>query len=269
MELGVRRDLRVVCSHGGQYIEAVALTSSARAGLQAIARLLPGVCVACRGWHAQGVCDACLQRFAPHQPRCAGCARLTAIDVPRCGLCLSQASAFARCITGADYVAPWDRLITAFKFHQQVELAGALAQVVECAVQACAVKTAPTPWPTLLLPVPLSHQRLRERGYNQSWELARRLGRRLRIETTPALLQRSRDTAHQIGMTRREREHNLRDAFWVERASRATLQGRHVALIDDVLTTGATAHAAALALLRAGAAAVDVWVVARTPLGDE
>jgi ComF family protein len=136
-------------------------------------------------------------------------------------------------------------------------------------VQAWADTAAPTQPPTLLLPVPLSRQRLRERGYNQSWELARRLGRRLRLEATPAILQRGRDNAHQIGMTRREREHNLRDAFWIEPASRVTLQGRHVALIDDVMTTGATAHAAALALTRAGAAAVDVWVVARTPLGDE
>ena len=122
--------------------------------------------------------------------------------------------------------------------------------------------------PALLLSVPLSRERLRERGYNQSWELARRLGRSLRIDATPALLQRGRDTAHQIGMTRHERERNLRDAFWIDPARRATLQGRHVALVDDVFTTGATAHAAAVALRRAGAARVDVWVIARTPLGD-
>jgi predicted amidophosphoribosyltransferase len=66
-------------------------------------------------------------------------------------------------------------------------------------------------------------------------------------------------------MSRAEREHNLRDAFWLEPAQRARLQGAHVALVDDVLTTGATAHAAALALTRAGAARVDVWVAARTP----
>ena len=83
------------------------------------------------------------------------------------------------------------------------------------------------------------------------------------------LLQRSRDTPHQIGMTRAERERNLRDAFWLEPRQRHRLQGAHVALIDDVFTTGATAHAAALALKRAGTASVDVWVVARTPLGDE
>jgi ComF family protein len=171
-------------------------------------------------------------------------------------------------VTGADYVAPWDRLITAFKFHRQVELAGALSQTIERAVLAAVPDAEPARQPTLLLPVPLSRERLRERGYNQAWELARRLGRRLRIDATAHALQRSRDTAHQIGMTRREREHNLRDAFWVEPAWRAALQGRPVALVDDVLTTGATAHAASLALVRAGAASVDVWVVARTPLGD-
>ena len=123
--------------------------------------------------------------------------------------------------------------------------------------------------PALLSPVALSHQRLRERGYNQAWELARRLGRWLPVAARSDVLQRGRDTAHQIGMTRREREHNLRDAFWVEPSARSLLQGRRVVLVDDVLTTGATAHAAALALTRAGAASVDVWVVARTPLGDE
>jgi ComF family protein len=116
--------------------------------------------------------------------------------------------------------------------------------------------------------VPLSRERLRERGYNQAWELARGLARRLRIRGTAGVLHRSRDTAHQIGMTRPQREHNLRDAFSIDLAGRAALQGHPVALIDDVLTTGATAHAAARALTRAGAASVDVWVIARTPLAQ-
>jgi ComF family protein len=247
----------------------VAFTPLVAAGLQTLAVALPSVCLVCSDWHAHGLCEACVQRFAPRRPRCACCARLTPLDVPRCGQCLNQASAFRHCIAGADYVAPWDRLITAFKFHQQVELAGALSQLMQRAVSATASQDKSPRWPDLLLPVPLSRERLRERGYNQAWELARRLARRLRIEAMPALLQRSRDTAHQIGMTRQERERNLRDAFWIEPRARAALQGRHVALIDDVLTTGATAHAAALALTHAGAATVDVWVVARTPLGDE
>ena len=242
-------------------------TLSAGAGLQALARAWPGVCVLCRSWHAQPLCGACLERFAPRRPRCATCARRTALDVASCGDCLGQTSAFERCITGVDYGAPWDRLITAFKFHGQVELAGALALAIERALTHGAASDSTQA--TLLVPVPLSRERLRERGYNQAWELARRLARRLRIDALATALQRGRDTAHQIGMTRREREHNLRDAFWVEPWARAALQGRHVALVDDVLTSGATAHAAALALRHAAAARVDVWVVARTPLGDE
>jgi len=228
-----------------------------------------GQCVLCRSWQADGVCDACHERFAPLRPRCQGCARAMPLSVARCGLCLAQGSAYQHCLAGADYTSPWDRLITAFKFHQQPELAGALSGLLLRAVAEHAANNSEGTQPTLLLPIALSRERLRERGYNQAWELTRRLGRRLRIEATPQALQRSRDTAHQIGMTRREREHNLRDAFWIEPTWRHRIEGQHVALVDDVLTTGATAHAAALALRRAGAVSVDVWVVARTPLGDE
>jgi len=73
------------------------------------------VCAVCRDWDARGLCAACLQRYAPQRPRCAHCARATAVDLPRCGECLRQVSAFDRCVAGADYLAPWDRLVTAFK----------------------------------------------------------------------------------------------------------------------------------------------------------
>jgi ComF family protein len=182
--------------------------------------------------------------------------------VLRCGACSLQSSAFQRCLTGTDYAAPWDRLIAGFKFHQKTELAAALCELV---LRSAAAGGADGARPALLLPVPLSRERLRERGYNQAWELARRLARRLGLVARADVLQRSRDTAHQIGMSRAEREHNLRDAFWIEPSQRGRLQGAHVAVIDDVLTTGATAHAAALTLTRAGAARVDVWVAARTP----
>lgn len=231
--------------------------------LRSLRPRLSGLCTLCRSWSAEPLCGPCLRRFAPLHPRCAGCAAPTAAALPRCGACAGQASAFARCIAGTDYAPPWSQLITDFKFHRQPEHAAALSRLIERAWQAAGDGAAPT----LLLPVPLAPQRLRERGYNQAWELARRLGRRLRIAADASLLRRRRDTAHQIGMTRPEREHNLRDAFEVDARGQARLQGRHVALVDDVLTTGATAHAAALALLRAGAARVDAWVVARTPLG--
>jgi ComF family protein len=254
-----------------QYIEVMSFS----AGLEPLRPLLhrlPRLCGVCRDWSVQPVCEPCLQRFAPLRARCAACARTTAVALPRCGQCLSQTSAFTRCVAGTDYAPPWNQLIASFKFHQQPELAGALARLIERAWLAVNASEAPgdvARQPTLLLPIPLSRERLRERGYNQAWELARRLGRRLRIDADATLLQRSRDTAHQIGMTRSEREHNLRDAFWIAATQRWRLAGHHVALVDDVLTTGATAHAAALALVRAGASRVDVWVVSRTLLDDD
>jgi len=226
---------------------------------------LPGLCVLCRDWCRRALCEACLQHYAPLQTRCATCARALPLALARCGECTRQASAFERCITGTDYSAPWDRLIAGFKFHQKTELAAALCTLMLRGISTAAGDAAR---PALLVPVPLSRERLRERGYNQAWELARRLARRLGVPARAGVLQRSRDTPHQIGMSRAERERNLRDAFWVEPAQRARLHGAHIALVDDVLTTGATAHAAALALTRAGAARVDVWVAARTSLAE-
>lgn len=169
-----------------------------------------------------------------------------------------------RTVALADYRPPWPTLIGGFKFRQQVELAGALAQAL-----AQAVRDSGASRPALVVPVPLSAARLRERGYNQAWELARRLARQLGLAASAGVLHRVRDTAHQVGMTRDQRAANLRDAFWVDPRSVRRLAGARVALVDDVVTTGATANAAALALRRAGAGLVDLWVLARTPLDDD
>jgi len=221
----------------------------------------PSLCAICRSWSALGLCTACLQRFAAPQPRCQRCGRATATALARCGDCLPLDLAFEHCVTVSDYAAPWRELIAGFKYRQQVELASPLAAALSWAIDDAGAAT-----PDWILPVPLSRERLRERGFNQAWELARRLGRRRGVPASASLLQRVRDTAHQIGKSREQRERNLRDAFWVDDRRGRRLAGGHVALVDDVMTTGATVHAAALALRRAGARAVDVWVVARTPL---
>jgi ComF family protein len=119
--------------------------------------------------------------------------------------------------------------------------------------------------PDLIVPVPLSPARLAERGYNQAWELARRLARSTGVPARADVLQRVLDTPHQADLNRAQRLLNPRGAFTVPTRRRAAVAGLRIALVDDVLTTGATAREAAQALLRAGAAAVDVWVVARTP----
>ncbi len=162
-----------------------------------------------------------------------------------------------------DYGFPWDQLISQFKYHGHTSLAAPLAGLLQHAVQGSAARP-----PHCVLPVPLAPQRLAERGYNQAWELARRVAAALHLPAHAQWLLRPLDAAHQAKLGRAERQRNLRTAFMVEPQHRAALQGLRVALVDDVMTTGATVAEAASTLRRAGAAAVDVWVVARTPDSD-
>lgn len=180
--------------------------------------------------------------------------------ITSCGACLTAPPPFASTLTAVRYGYPWDRLITAFKFHAALDLTGAL---VDLLVQAQAARSSPRP--TLLLPVPLSRQRLRERGYNQAWELARRLGGRFDCAVDADLLLRIKDTPHQLALPPDRRAANVRSAFAVEPRRLRDVRGRHVTVVDDVMTSSATASEVARTLLSAGADRVDVWVVARTP----
>lgn len=171
---------------------------------------------------------------------------------------MRQPPPFERTIAALDYAAPWDGLIRHFKFHGQPELATPLARRLREALDDA---TGTLPPPDLVLPAPLSDARLRERGFNQSWEIARRLGHK----ADPALLLRIRDTPHQTDLPLDRRAANVRGAFAVEPLRRREIEGRCLALVDDVLTTGATAAAMAQTLLDAGAARVQLWVLARTP----
>jgi len=154
-------------------------------------------------------------------------------------------------------------VIGAFKFQGALDLTAALVELMESAHEASG-----TAAPTLLLPVPLSRQRLRERGYNQAWELARRLSRRFDCAADSDLLLRIKDTPHQLAAPPERRAANVRGAFAIEPRRRGELQGRAVTLVDDVMTSAATASEIARVLRSAGAARIDVWVVARTPRAD-
>ncbi len=229
---------------------------------------LPGLCEVCRCWGRGRFCGLCLQRFAASTPRCAGCGLRTGVPLARCGSCLQEDWPFASTCCAVDYAYPWDHLVARFKYQRQVELAGPLAQLM---------LNGPLPPVDALVPVPLAESRLAERGYNQAWELARRLGAARRLPARADVLLRplaqaaqAEQTgqprhATQAASTRAERLHNLRAAFMVAPALRPWLQGRQLGLVDDVMTTGATAREAAHTLLRAGAASVHLWVLARTP----
>lgn len=218
-------------------------------------------CEVCRSWDTQRLCADCLSRYAPPAARCRRCAVRLPTGASCCGTCLVEPPPFARAVSAVDYRFPWDRLIVDLKFHAQAELALVLSRVLSDAVQAAGADREVE----LVLPVPLSRQRLAERGFNQAWELARRTAAAIQCPARHDLLSRPIESAHQADLPRAERERNLRGAFMVEPSQRARVQGRRVALVDDVLTTGATAREATLALLRAGAAGVQVWTLARTP----
>jgi ComF family protein len=247
-----------------KYIDAVPFARSLAAAHSGARLRWPSLCAVCHGWGHQRVCGECLLRFARAVPRCARCAIAVPAGVAVCGACVSAPPPFASSVAAVDYAYPWDGLITRFKFHGALDLTAALTNCLADSV----ARSVATP-PSLLLPVPLSGARLRERGYNQAWELTRRLGRLRRCAVDAQLLLRVRDTPHQLALPPEQRAGNMHAAFAVEPRRRAELQGRTVGLVDDVMTTGATAAEIARVLLQAGAAEVQVWAVARTPRPGE
>ena len=247
--------------HRGQYIEPM----RPRAALA----LLPSQCELCRGWGAGLVCRPCIERHAPRRPRCLRCGLVVGTPALACGPCLRDPPPYERTICALDYGFPWDRLITAFKFHRRVELAAPLAALLDEAIAQHAQHALQAPQPPqtreglLVAPIPLTPARLAERGFNQAWELARRVAQRRGLRARGDALQRVLETPPQAALSSAERRRNLRNAF--APTPGAGLKSVHVALVDDVMTTGATVREAAAALLRGGALSVQVWVLARTP----
>lgn len=222
----------------------------------------PVRCLLCQAWAGQGLCSACLLEHAPRpeRPRCPGCGLRLALGVPRCAGCEREPPPHGLVQVAVDYGHPWDRVMMQFKFGGQVQWAQALALLM---ARSMAETAGLQPW--RIVPVPLSCERLSRRGYNQAWELARRLARRLGLQARADVLARAVDLPGQAEQDRSARLHRLRGVFQVPANARPWLAGQRVALVDDVLTTGATAAEAARTLLAAGAAEVQVWAFARTP----
>lgn len=226
--------------------------------------VVPTLCAVCRGWAERRVCSECAARHAARTPRCAVCAIDVQPGIVTCGACLSRPPAFDKSVAAVRYDYPWDRLAQSFKFHDGLDLASVMAAQI-----GAAVAHADLPASDWIVPVPLSDSRLRERGYNQAWELARRVARRSHGRADARLLLRVKDTAHQADLPRDRRTANVRGAFMVAPGRATELRGAVVAVVDDVMTTGATAEEIARTLKQAGAASVQIWAYARTPLPDD
>lgn len=210
-------------------------------------------CVLC-GARVRGklLCTACAEDL-PRLPaeRCPQCA-LPSPGGLLCGACLKQPPQFEHCEAAYRYAFPLDVLIQHCKYAGAPELAEPFAE-------ALAPRLAKRPLPDLIVPMPLHPARLRERGFNQALEIARRLGERLNIPCRHAC-RRVRATSPQAGLDLKARKRNLRGAFVCDE----DLTGKRIALLDDVMTSGSSLNELAKAARRAGAVEISAWVVART-----
>lgn len=214
--------------------------------------LLPNSCLLCGADAGPAiVCTPCRSELpAPPTPSCPHCGEPTSHG-ERCGQCLMQAPAYSGVTAAFRYAFPVDRMIHALKYQHQLALADWFADVLAEKLTGQAVD--------LIVPLPLHVSRLRERGFNQATEIARRLGKMLKTDVDRNTLWRTRETQPQAGLPLSSRAANVRGAF----ACRRSLEGQRILLVDDVMTTGATLGEAAHTLRRHGAAEVRLAVVAR------
>ncbi len=224
--------------------------------------LYPPVCLLCgaEGHRGLDLCPGCHRDLPHNQHACRSCA----LPLPPgagvdalCGDCQRRSPVFDRCHAALRYEGAMSHLVGRLKFDGKLAYGRLLARLL-----GDYLATRDAQMPELLLPVPLHPHRLRQRGFNQALELARPLGGRFQIPVAAGACTRSRDTRPQAELELAKRRHNLRDAFRLPRP----LTARHIAIVDDVVTTGSTVSALAALLKRHGVQRVDVWAAARTGL---
>lgn len=219
---------------------------------------LPQSCLLCGAGSGPALlcaaCDAELPRLP--QARCRVCA-LPIASAEVCGACLDRPPRFDRVSAVFAYGFPLDALVHALKYGGKLAVAGLLGRALGNAVAKERVD--------LIVPMPISAQRLRARGFNQAHEIARSVGDATGIPVAAGICRKVRDTDPQAALPWKERARNVRGAFVCD----ADLNGRKVAVIDDVMTTGATLNELAKNLRRAGALEVRGWVVARALKQDQ
>ena len=202
------------------------------------------------------ICTDCIEDLPRIHHACLGCALPLQSDIVKlCGTCQRNPPPFDSVHAVFQYDFPVNKLISRLKFRGKLTHARLLGQLMAQSLAAAVLQP-----PDGIIPVPLHAQRISQRGFNQAAELARYLSQALAIPLEINAVARVRQTAPQTGLSERVRRKNVRGAFQV----RADMSDRHVAIVDDVVTTGSTVSELALSLRRSGAARVDVWALART-----
>ena len=212
-----------------------------------------------KGVRGLDVCAACFGELPWNRHPCPRCAAPLPPDADDklCGNCLKSLPAWDEARSPLSYAYPVDKLVQRFKFDGDLPtgrlLAGLLADYLAASGSGK---------PDCIVPVPLHPARLKERGFNQAAELARPVGRRLKVPVRLDVCERVRATAVQSKLDAAERRKNLKDAFAVTNA----VDGKHIAILDDVITTGTTVESLTRTLKDAGAVKVSIWCVARAGL---
>lgn len=238
---------------------------SARRGIGAAWRTLgrtlyPPHCLLCgaRGAAGLDICAACRADLPLNSQPCARCANPldAASSVRVCARCLRRPPSYERVLAPFLYAPPLDHLVLTCKFGARLEHGTLLGELLG---QWLAHRLAAAAVPDRVLPVPLHPARLRRRGFDQASLIARQVAIATGVKLAPPLLRRTRATAAQAELAARQRRGNVRGAFRLA----GEVRGLHLALLDDVMTTGSTVEEISRVLLRGGAASVQVWVVAR------
>lgn len=222
--------------------------------------LLPSVCVLCMApGQSDGfdLCAGCSSELPTNANACSQCGeQLHGInESPLCGACLRTPPRYQSTHCAYRYSYPIDHLVRALKYHHRLTHARVLGELLAQSL----VRQRSEAWPEALVPVPLATDRYRERGFNQACEVAKQLQKRLGIPVNTDLLERRRSTREQAGLDRLGRRKNVRNAF----ALRAPFSLKHIAIVDDVVTTGSTVNEIARVFKRAGVATIEVWAIAR------
>ena len=213
------------------------------------------LCLARQG--REGLCPECAFEL-PRLPssRCRRCAEpLVNVQSDECARCLSNPPPYDRAYCAFAYAPPISTLICQFKYQHRLQLTGVLVNLMFAYVT-----SRTEPLPECIVPVPLHSMRIRERGFNQSAEIARKLSRRLGIAYDKNCVARIRKTPPQTSLTHAQRKRNLKGAF----ALRHRPSAKHIALLDDVMTTGTTFAEIGALLKRSGVEHIEVWSLART-----
>mgnify|MGYP000846253587 CR=1 FL=1 len=227
--------------------------------------LFPGCCLLCGTLSNRplDLCRECEADLPFNHSACQRCALpLQTLPVSssvfgfQCGKCLASPPDYTHCIAPLRYEFPVDTLINSFKHRGQFSRGSILAELLLRNIKAQEAL------PDLIAPVPLHWRRQFVRGFNQAYWLARYIGTRLSIPVDSRLLSRHKHTASQQGLSRKQRLNNLKDAFRLNH----DIEGKNIALIDDVVTTGSTMSELSRLLRKAGAHHVEIWCLARTPL---